>query len=154
MPRPSAQHFLAQVRRYCAVDGSGLLIGVDLVKDETTLVAAYDDAAGVTAAFNKNVLNHIKRLTGASIEVGAFSHVGLFNRQESRIEMHLQALRTTRITMGARARVFHSGERIHTENSYKYQAEAFIELLGKAGFAHCRWWTDAQRHFGVFYASP
>lgn len=149
-----AQHFLAQVRRYCAVDGSGLLIGVDLVKDETTLVEAYDDAAGVTAAFNKNVLNHIKRLTGAGIEVGAFSHVGLFNRQESRIEMHLQALRETRITLNERERVFKIGERIHTENSYKYQAAAFIELLANAGFAHCRWWTDAKQHFGVFYASP
>lgn len=149
-----AQHFLAQVQRYCAVEGSGLLIGVDLVKDETTLVEAYDDAAGVTAAFNKNVLNHIKRLTGANIEVGAFSHVGLFNRDESRIEMHLQALRETRIVLGGRERVFKSGERIHTENSYKYQPEAFIALLGKAGFAHTRWWTDAKRHFGVFYANP
>ena len=68
--------------------------------------------------------------------------------------MHLQALRETRIVLGGRERVFKSGERIHTENSYKYQPEAFIALLGKAGFAHTRWWTDAKRHFGVFYASP
>ena len=151
---PDAVSFMAQTRRYCSTPGSGLLIGVDLVKDETTLVNAYDDAAGVTAAFNKNVLNHIKRITGASIDVAAFKHVGLFNRIESRIEMHLEALSETRITLGGRERNFRAGERIHTENSCKYEPDKFIAMLGQAGFARTVWWTDALRHFGVFYAQP
>lgn len=153
-----AVSFMAQTRRYCGksgtASGSGLLIGVDLVKDETTLVNAYDDAAGVTAAFNKNVLNHIKRLTGAAIDVAAFGHVGLFNRVESRIEMHLEALHETRIALGGRERTFATGERIHTENSCKYEPDKFIAMLGQAGFARAEWWTDAKRHFGVFYAQP
>ena len=151
---PDAVTFMAQTRRYCTTPGSGLLIGVDLVKDEATLVNAYDDAAGVTAAFNKNVLNHIKRLTGATIDVAAFKHIGLFNRVESRIEMHLEALRETRIVMGSRERTFQAGERIHTENSCKYVPEKFIGMLAQAGFSRTEWWTDAQRHFGVFFAQP
>ena len=153
-----ATRFIAQMRRYCGAPGSGLLIGVDLVKDEATLVDAYDDAAGVTAAFNKNALNHIKRLTGATIDVAAFRHVGLFNRVESRIEMHLEAIRDTRITLpgpaGERTREFKAGERIHTENSYKYETEKFIGILRAAGFSDVQWWADAHRHFGVFFAQP
>ena len=165
-----AQHFLAQVRRYCGKPGgtpggtpggepgaapdSGLLIGVDLVKDETTLVNAYDDAAGVTAAFNKNVLNHLQRLTGAQLDLTAFRHVALFNRVESRIEMHLEAVRDTRIVLDGLERSFRPGERIHTENSYKYQPDDFIALLRRAGFGKVDWWTDEARHFGVFLATP
>lgn len=169
-----AVSFMAQTRRYCgqgggqsveqggghiagtgsATAGSGLLIGVDLVKDEATLVNAYDDAAGVTAAFNKNVLNHIKRLTGAAIDVSAFRHVGLFNRAQSRIEMHLEAVRETQVVLGGRERWFKAGERIHTENSCKYQPEAFIALLAAAGFTRTVWWTDPQQYFGVFFARP
>ena len=177
-----AVNFMAQTRRYCgngggdrsgdsgsggssnrSIDGggasttaagSGLLIGVDLVKDEATLVNAYDDAAGVTAAFNKNVLNHIKRLTGAAIDVSAFRHVGLFNRAQSRIEMHLEAVRETQVVLGGRERWFKAGERIHTENSCKYQPEAFIALLAAAGFTRTVWWTDPQQYFGVFFARP
>ena len=148
-----ALRFLRQVRHYCSAGGGGLLIGVDLVKDETTMVEAYDDAAGVTAAFNKNALNHIKRLTGAAIDVGAFGHVGLFNRAESRIEMHLEAKRETRVVLAGRERAFKQGERIHSENSYKYQPETFIALLREAGFAEIRWWTDTPRNFGVFFAA-
>lgn len=164
-----AVNFMAQTRRYCGngggggstslgasatTPGSGLLIGVDLVKDEATLVNAYDDAAGVTAAFNKNVLNHIKRITGAVIDVSAFRHIGLFNRAESRIEMHLEAMRETQIVLAGRARTFKTGERIHTENSFKYEPEAFITLLAAAGFSRTTWWTDPQRYFGVFFAQP
>ena len=161
-----AVNFMAQTRRYCGngrIDGggasgpasdSGLLIGVDLVKDEATLVNAYDDAAGVTAAFNKNVLNHIKRITGAVIEVSAFRHIGLFNRAKSRIEMHLEAMRETQIVLAGQTRTFKTGERIHTENSFKYEPDAFIALLADAGFSRTTWWTDPQRHFGVFFAQP
>ncbi len=149
-----ACRLIMQMRRYCAAPGSGLLIGVDLVKDDATLVAAYDDAAGVTAAFNRNALNHVQRITGGSVEVGAFRHVALFNRHESRIEMHLEAIHETRIAIGLNERRFLPGERIHTENSYKYEPEKFITLLNAAGFGAVQWWTDEKRHFGVFFASP
>ena len=150
----AAVRLLAQIRAHCDASGSGLLIGTDLVKDEATLVAAYDDAAGVTAAFNLNALEHVKRLTGGSVDVAAFRHVALFNHTESRIEMHLEATRTTHIALAGRERRFEPGARIHTENSYKYQPEKFIALLNRAGFTRTEWWTDDARRFGVFFASP
>jgi dimethylhistidine N-methyltransferase len=150
----AALRLLAQIRAQCDASGSGLLIGADLVKDEATLVAAYDDAAGVTAAFNRNALHHVNRLTGAGIDVAAFRHVALFNRAESRIEMHLEATRATRIAFSGRERTLQSGEGIHTENSYKYQPEDFIAMLNRAGFNRVEWWTDDARRFGVFHAAP
>lgn len=153
-----AVHFLAQTRRYCGIPGSGLLIGVDLVKDHEVLRRAYDDATGVTAAFNKNVLNHINKLAHADFDPGMFRHVGLFNPDESRIEMHLEALAACSVRIGGNRsktqRAFKVGERIHTENSYKYTVESFTALLARAGFNRVQHWRDEKNWFGVFFASP
>jgi dimethylhistidine N-methyltransferase len=148
-----AVHFMAQTRQYCSAPGSGLLIGVDLVKDHEVLRRAYDDATGVTAAFNKNVLNHINKLGDCDFDPGMFRHVGLFNPAESRIEMHLEALAACNARIGNRTRGFKAGERIHTENSYKYTAESFTALLKRAGFNQVQLWSDEKNWFGVFFAS-
>lgn len=151
---PEAERFIAQTRALCTTPGSGLLIGVDLVKDHEVLRRAYDDATGVTAAFNKNVLNHVNKLAGTDFDAGMFAHVGLFNPDESRIEMHLEARETHTVRLGNAARVFARGERIHTENSYKYTPDAFRALLARAGFGQVQHWTDEKGWFGVFFASP
>lgn len=159
-----AVHFMAQTRRYCgapgSASGSGLLIGVDLVKDHEVLRRAYDDATGVTAAFNKNALNHINKLGDCDFDPGMFRHIGLFNPDESRIEMHLEALAACRVRIGRSGRsgerltrAFKAGERIHTENSYKYTAESFTALLQRAGFSRVQRWSDEKNWFGVFFAS-
>ena len=162
-----AAHFMAQTRKYCgqsgsqrsagsgnATTGSGLLIGVDMVKDSATLERAYDDATGVTAAFNKNVLNHINRLAGGNFDPANFRHVGVFNAQLSRIEMHLEAIEAHSVTLAGRSRSFARGERIHTENSYKYTPQSFTALLNRAGFMQVKLWQDPQAHFAVFFATP
>ncbi len=149
-----AVHFMEQTRRYCATAGSGLLIGVDLVKDHEVLRRAYDDATGVTAAFNKNVLNHVNKLAGTNFDAGMFDHIGLFNPDHSRIEMHLEAREAHTVSLGATTRAFAKGERIHTENSYKYTPDAFRALLSRAGFGKVEHWTDEKGWFGVFFASP
>jgi dimethylhistidine N-methyltransferase len=147
-----ALDFLRAVRRHCVVRGSGLLIGVDAIKDRTRLVAAYDDALGVTAAFNLNVLRHVNRLLDADFDVRDWSHVALFNEGESRIEMHLEARRPVTVRLRGQTRRFSAGERIHTENSYKYTEDGFARLLTEAGFASLRMWSDAAGDFYVFFA--
>jgi len=129
-----------------------LLIGADLVKPTALLEAAYDDGLGVTAAFNLNVLRHLNRLLGADFDVRAWRHVARFDDNASRIEMHLRARDALTVRWHGGERRFASGETIHTENSYKWQAEAFGDLLRKAGWRDVQCWTDAQRWFGVFVA--
>jgi L-histidine N-alpha-methyltransferase len=130
----------------------GLLIGVDTHKDEAKLVAAYDDALGVTAAFNRNVLNHVNAILGTRFDPSAFRHVALYDGARRRIEMHLEAMRDVLVDIDGVARPFRAGERIHTENSYKYAPEAFEALLRDAGFGTVRCWTDANGDFAVFHA--
>ena len=142
--------FLRQVR--VAAQGGGLLIGVDLVKPLDILEPAYDDALGVTAAFNKNLLLHVNRLLGSNFRVQDWQHLAFFNPEQSRIEMHLQALRDLVVHWPGAERRFKAGERIHTENSYKYQASDFEALLREAGFSQTRVWTDAHSWFSVFWA--
>jgi L-histidine N-alpha-methyltransferase len=149
--------FLRQVRRACGpVAGSGLLIGVDLVKDVGVLEAAYDDALGVTAAFNRNLLSNVNRLVGSDLRLADWAHRALFNTAESRIEMHLQALRDVLVQWPGGSRAFKQGERIHTENSYKWTVAGFSQLLREAGFAQPQVWTDAaspeQGRFAVLWA--
>lgn len=149
--------FLRQARQACGpLRGSGLLIGVDLVKDAATLTAAYDDALGVTAAFNRNLLLHINRLVGCDFQVADWAHVGLYNAALSRIEMHLQARRALTVAWPGGARQFEAGERIHTENSYKWTVQGFAEMLQSAGFQAPQVWTDAhdaaQGRFAVMWA--
>ena len=148
-----AVRLLAQMR--AALDATGaLLIGADLVKDAATLEAAYDDALGVTAAFNRNVLRHIGRLAGTDFALAEWRHVARFDRDESRIEMHLEARRALTVHWTGGARRFTAGERIHTENSYKYTPESFERLLARAGLRLDRAWYDARQWFGVFLARP
>jgi len=142
--------FLARLREQCA--GGGLLIGVDLVKSESTLQAAYDDALGVTAAFNLNLLNNVNALIGSDFSVGDWQHRARFNSALSRIEMHLEARRDTTVGWKDGARRFLEGQRIHTENSYKYRLEDFERLLEQARFSKVNTWTDANRAFALFHA--
>ena len=134
----------------------GLLIGVDLVKDTELLQPAYDDALGVTAAFNLNVLLHLNRLIGSDFSPRDWQHVALFNTEHSRIEMHLQARHAVTVTWTndtrEGARKFEEGERPHTENSYKYTADGFAALLNAAGFKRSQRWLDQRGWFAVFWA--
>ncbi|MGH8805797.1 MAG: L-histidine N(alpha)-methyltransferase [Polaromonas sp.] len=131
----------------------GLLLGIDLVKDTALLEAAYDDALGVTAAFNKNLLLNVNDLLQADFDVRQWRHVALFNAVQSRIEMHLEARSELSVRWPGHERRFRAGERIHTENSYKYTLESMTALLRQAGFRHTRHWTDPNRWFAVFWAS-
>lgn len=148
-----AQRFLQQVRACSArVPGGGLLIGVDTRKDEATLTAAYDDAVGVTAAFNRNVLRNVNALLGSDFHPPAFAHRARYDEAAGRIEMHLEATRTMHVRIGERTRTFEQGERILTEHSYKYDPQDFAARLERAGFATVRCWTDERRAFAVFCA--
>lgn len=147
---PAARAFLARVRA-CT---DALLIGVDLVKPAEVLVAAYDDALGVTAAFDLNVLRHVNRLVDADFEVADWRHVALWNAAASRIEMHVEARRPVRVRWSGGERRFAAGERIHTENAYKYAPGGFERLLGEAGFSSAATWTDAGGRFAVIHAVP
>jgi dimethylhistidine N-methyltransferase len=147
-----ALRLLKDVAGHCGSSGQ-LLIGVDLIKSESVLVPAYDDSLGVTASFNKNALSHVNQLIGANFQMQDWKHLALYNSQAGRIEMHLEALRDQVIQWQGGARVFHKGERIHTENSYKYQRDHFAALLRQAGFAQVQSWTDNNQWFGVFLAS-
>ncbi len=131
----------------------GLLLGIDLVKDAGILEAAYDDALGVTAAFNKNLLRNVNDLLGADFDVRQWRHAALFNAGRSRIEMHLEAACDLTIGWPGQARRFQAGERIHTESSYKYTLEGMTALLRQAGFSQVRHWSDPQQWFAVFWAA-
>lgn len=130
--------------------GGQLLVGVDLKKDSEILERAYDDSEGVTAAFNKNLLQRINEELSADFPLDAFEHEANFNVAESRVEMHLVATRPCRVHVGGEHRFdFECGERIHTENSYKYTLESFAGTAGKAGFNVSAVWTDADQLFSV-----
>ncbi len=146
-----ATEFLRGLRANAGEDG-GLLIGVDLIKDGAVLDAAYDDDLGVTAAFNLNLLRHLNHLTGADFEVRDWLHVAFFNAQASRIEMHLEARSALTVRWQGGERHFARGERIHTEYSYKYTGQAFVELLEQGGFEATQLWTDEQQWFAVIHA--
>jgi dimethylhistidine N-methyltransferase len=143
--------FLRRLRANADGDG-GLLIGVDLIKDDAILDAAYDDALGVTAAFNLNMLRHVNGLIGANFDVRAWRHHGYFNAEESRVEMHLEARSEQVVHWKGGQRRFAKGERIHTEDSYKYTRATFVGLLEQAGFSTVQVWTDPQQWFAVIYA--
>ncbi len=136
-----------------AARGGALLIGVDLVKSAQVLQAAYDDELGVTAAFNLNALRHLNALAGTDFRVRQWQHVALFNPEASRIEMHLQAREDLVVTWPGGQRVFRAGERMHTENSYKWTPAKFTQMLREAGFTQVAHWCDPQDAFGVFLAS-
>ena len=131
--------------------GGGMLIGVDLVKDAVILDAAYDDVAGVTAEFNRNILVRLNRELGADFRPERFGHRAFFDPARSRVEMHLVSRGLQRARLGGRTFAFEDGETIHTENSYKYTVEGFRALAREAGFDPIRTWTDPRHLFSVHY---
>ena len=148
-----ALDFLRQMTDPLQGSARGLLLGIDLVKDSATLQAAYDDALGVTAAFNKNLLRNVNTLLGTDFEVRQWRHVALFNAEASRIEMHLEARQDLTLSWPGGTRRFLAGERIHTESSYKYTLESMTALLRQAGFSTVRHWSDPKQWFAVFWAA-
>jgi L-histidine Nalpha-methyltransferase len=150
---PFALRILRDVRSQL-VTGDTLLLGADLVKDRQLLLAAYDDAAGVTAAFNKNVLVRINRELGSNFNPQLFRHRARWNEESSRIEMHLESLITQIVFVPALDIQVRLGraETIHTENSYKFTDEQIEGLLGRAGFKVARQWKDQRGWFGEYLA--
>jgi dimethylhistidine N-methyltransferase len=146
--------FLSNLHAGCgSAAGSGLLIGVDLLKDPAELEAAYDDALGVTAAFDLNLLLHINRLVGSNFAVRDWQHLSRFNAPLSRVEMHLQARHAVTVQWPGGQRQFAAGETIHTENACKWTVPDFAALLRAAGFAKTRAWTDPAQRFAVLWAT-
>ena len=129
--------------------GSLMVVGADLPKDPAILRAAYDDAAGVTAAFNRNLLVRINRELGADFDLAAFRHEARWNAAESRVEMHLASLRAQTVRLGPERFDFAPGETIHTENSYKHGLADFAALAAAAGYASLRAWTDPDALFSL-----
>jgi dimethylhistidine N-methyltransferase len=148
--RPDAA--LALLRRMRAgLNGGGLLIGVDLVKDPARLHAAYNDAAGITALFNKNLLARANRELGADFDPGAFAHYAPYNAGAQRIEMYLVSLKRQRIHLHGHKVDFAQGEPVHTEDSHKYTIESFREMACRAGFNPRAVWTDEERLFSIHW---
>ena len=131
--------------------GGGALVGVDLKKDTALLNAAYNDAQGVTAEFNLNLLTRLNREFGATFDLGAFRHRAFYHSGHSRIEMHLVSVTDQRVTICGRKFEFRAGEAIHTENSYKYSISEFHDLGRVAGFVPVQCWTDEYNLFSVHY---
>ena len=149
-----ALRFLSDIHLHCvAAPGSGLLIGVDTKKSPERLTAAYDDALGVTGAFNRNVLRHVNRLLRTRFDPLGFAHVAFYDARLGRIEMHLEARWPQEIVINDVARRFAEGELIHTEHSYKYAPSEFTAMLQQAGFAHVDCWQDRDGDFAVYYAA-
>lgn len=147
---PEAMRLLRRVRAGMK-PGDGLLLGVDLKKDEATLLSAYDDVAGVTADFNLNLLARLNRELGAEFYLESFEHRAVWKEAESRIEMHLESRIAQKVWLGALDLEveFAEGETIHTENSYKYSPGQAEAMLAEAGFAPSGSWTDERGWFGV-----
>lgn len=129
--------------------GAGFLIGVDLKKDAAILDAAYDDAQGITAAFNRNLLRRMRVELGAELDEAGFGHVAFYNPEHGRVEMHLEARGPQTITLGRERFTLADGERIHTESSYKYTLEEFAGIARRAGFVPREQWTDPAGLFSL-----
>jgi dimethylhistidine N-methyltransferase len=135
-------------------DDSVLLIGADLVKDETTLVAAYDDAEGMTARFNKNLLARINRELGGDFDLDAFDHLAIWNAELARMEMHLVSRADQIVNAARHTFAFKAGERLHTENSHKFTTRSFADLTTQAGWSVSRKWISAAPQFAIFSLTP
>jgi dimethylhistidine N-methyltransferase len=145
-----ARDFLGSLARI-ARKGGALLIGVDLQKNTQRLNAAYNDARGVTAAFNRNLLQRINRELDADLDIHAFDHRAFYNHDENRMEMHLVSNCRQSFYVDGHHFEIEDGEHIHTENSYKYTIDQFQALAASAGFTACRVWTDAEALFSMHY---
>lgn len=145
--------FLRSLHLACgSAAGSGVLIGVDLLKDPAELEAAYNDDLGVTAAFNLNMLRHINQLVGSNFNVRDWQHLSRFDADTSRVEMHLKARHAVQVQWPGGERRFAQGETIHTESAYKWTQAGFGALLQEAGFVSPHAWTDARERFAVWWA--
>ncbi|MBO9726576.1 MAG: L-histidine N(alpha)-methyltransferase [Novosphingobium sp.] len=149
---PDAAVDLLRSMRGTLGEGAYLLIGIDRVKAPERLVSAYDDAGGVTALFNLNLLQRINRELGGSIPVGEFRHVARWNPVASRIEMHLEARRAVSFEVDGQSFRMERGETIHTENCHKYRPGEMRVLLAAAGWHELEHWTDAQGDFSLILA--
>jgi dimethylhistidine N-methyltransferase len=141
--------FLRRMRNHVGRQGNAI-IGVDLKKDIPTLLAAYDDRLGVTAAFNLNLLARINRELGANFALEQFAHEARWNETESAIEMHLVSVTQQRVTIDGRSFRFEADETIHTESSRKYDLEAFADLVRLEGWRAGQIWVDVGKSFAVF----
>lgn len=151
--RDEALEFLRQAAR--RLRGGHLLIGVDLVKEPALLHAAYNDAAGVTADFNLNLLRRANQELGADFDLEGFAHYAPYDPVRQRVEMHLVSRRRQTVTVAGQRFAFDEGESLHTENSHKFTVEGFQALAGQAGFRPEATWTDARRLFSVHWlAAP
>lgn len=148
----SAMALLRRIHAQCAGRG-GLLIGVDLVKDEHALHAAYNDGLGLTAAFNLNVLNHVNALLQSDFRLSDWHHRAIYDPYRARVEMHLDTRNEVAVTWPGGCRRFVAGESIHTENSHKYRLDEFETMMTQAGFRDFRAWTDERAWFAVCYGS-
>jgi dimethylhistidine N-methyltransferase len=149
---PVAAVDLLRTMRSSLGEGSALLIGIDRIKDPAVLVPAYDDAQGVTAAFNLNLLERINAELQGTIPVDAFAHVAKWNDDRARIEMHLEAIRPVAFEVDGRGFALAAGETIHTENSHKYGDRDARLLLAAGGWTVTRAWTDDAGLFGLYLA--
>lgn len=142
--------FLRQARRTLWVDGrSCFVVGTDLRKDPARLIPAYDDAQGVTASFNRNILNHVNRIAEADFDPESFTHRAIWNEQDGRIEMHLQSRVAQTVRLAGHTIRFSAGETIHTEDSYKHTRDGFMSLATEAGWRSEAFWTDPDGLFGM-----
>jgi dimethylhistidine N-methyltransferase len=144
-----AEALLRQARALLG-EGSLFIVGADVAKDPAVLIPAYDDAQGVTAAFNRNVLVHINRELGGDFDPAAFAHKAVWNARESRIEMHLESVRDQIVMVGDYGFRFAAGETIHTENSYKYPSEVFESIARRAGWTVAQRWISKDPTFAVY----
>ncbi len=148
--RPEAAAFLCRIAEVCG-PGGGLLIGVDLRKSAQILEPAYNDAQGVTAAFNLNLLHRMNLELSADFDVENFAHHAFYNEEVGRIEMHLRSLQAQTVYLGGQAIPFDQGETIWTECSYKYSLPEFAAVAASAGFEVRQVWTDREQKFSVQY---
>jgi len=151
---PAAAVELLSAARRCLEPGDGFLLGADLRKSESVLLPAYDDAAGVTARFTRNLLVRLNRELGAEFDVDAFRHRAIWNGELSRMEIYLESLRDQEVAIPALDLVVHfaRGERLHTENSYKLPLTAQLRLLRDAGFVPASLWRDPAELYAVHLA--
>jgi dimethylhistidine N-methyltransferase len=147
---PEARTFLRRARALLG-DNGALVLGVDLKKDPAVLHAAYNDSAGVTAAFTLNLLRRMNRELDATFDLAAFEHDAFYNTEQGRIEIYFRSLRPQAVTVAGYRFFLAGGERVHTEYSYKYAPADFPALIGDTGFKLARTWTDEEKLFAVLY---
>ena len=146
---PADAEQLMNTMRTVAKSGGGLLIGVDLKQGAGVMARAYNDAAGITAAFNLNMLTHLNRVYGSDFDQTCFLHRAIYNERHGRIEMHLVSTEAQTVTLGGEHFKFAAGEYILPECSYKYTVDEFAELAQRSGFRVTQVWTDVAQHFSL-----